>query len=436
VFGAFTFYPYYLKSRISTIPQYLETRFNVACRKYFSVITIFLAVIVDTAAGLYGGALIAKTFFPELNITVFIVVLALIGGAYTAAGGLAAVVYTDVLQSFILIIGTSALALITFAQFDFSWAAATAQLPDGQLSIVQPIDNDVLPWPGLVFGVPLLGFYYWITNQYIVQRILGARSITDARQGATLAGLLNMLPLFILMLPGAFAATLLPDLESPDLVFPTLVKEYLPVGLLGLVLAGVLSAILSSVDSALNSASTLLTLDFIEPAKGRKLKPTEARKIGTWATLGFMVLAAVWAPSIQGFPGLFAYIQSMFAYIVTPVVAVFVMGFFVKSTNAAGALTTLIAGHAIAAITFVLTQTGVLEIHFLYVATLLFFVCCIICAISSAQLGSRTSEEVLSNTMFKSEFARPEGDVPLYADFRLHAAVVIALITAMVVTFW
>ena len=436
IFGAFTFFPFFLRSRISTVPEFLEKRFDARSRKYFSAITIFLAVMVDTAAGLYAGSLVAQVFIPGLNLTVFIVSLAIIGGIYTAAGGLAAVVYTDVLQAIVLIIGTSAIAIITFSQFDFSWTQATQALPDGHLSIVKPLSDDVLPWPGLIVGVPLLGFYYWILNQYIVQRVLGAKDVQNARWGAMLAGLLKLLPLFIMMLPGAFAVTLLPGLESPDQVFPTLVQEFLPIGLTGIVLAGLISAILSSVDSALNSASTLLTLDFIEPLMGRDLEPKESRRFGTFSTLGFMVVAAIWAPSIQGFPGLFSYIQSMFAYIVSPIVAIFLVGFFWDKMNAQSAFVTLITGHIIAAITFALVQTGVINIHFLYVAGILFTVSCIICVITSLNMGSAPSQEKINELTFSSGYAEPEGDVAWYADFRVHAAAVVALTVIMLITFW
>ena len=436
IFGAFTFFPFFLRSRISTIPEFLEKRFDARSRKYFSIITIFLAVIVDTAAGLYAGALVAQAFIPGLNLTVFIVTLALIGGIYTAAGGLAAVVYTDVLQTVVLLVGASAIAITTFSEFGFSWSEATQALPPNHLSIVQPISDDVLPWPGLILGVPLLGFYYWILNQYIVQRVLGARDVSNARRGAILAAALKLTPLFILMLPGAFAFTLLPNLESPDQVFPALVQEFLPIGLTGIVLAGLISAILSSVDSALNSASTLLTLDFIEPAMGRDLEPQESRRIGTFATLGFMVIAAIWAPSIQGFPGLFSYLQSMYSYIVTPLVAVFILGFFWDRVNTQSALITFIAGHVIAAITFTLVQLGVINIHFLYVASLLFIVCLAICVVTSLNLGSAPSKEKIDELTFSSGYAEPESSTLWYADFRVHAAIVVALTVVILIVFW
>ncbi|MEE4661415.1 MAG: sodium:solute symporter [Halieaceae bacterium] len=437
LFGAFTFFPFFLRSGISTIPEFLEKRFNVYLRKYFSAITIFLSVIVDTAAGLYAGSLVAQVFLPDLNLSVFIVALAIIGGIYTAAGGLAAVVYTDVLQAIILIVGTSAIALITFGQFDYSWTAATQALPENHLSIVKPLSDDVLPWPGLILGVPVLGFYYWILNQYIVQRVLGARDISHARRGAVLAGLLKLTPLFIMMLPGAFAVTLLPDIESPDKVFPTLIQEYLPVGLTGLVLAGLVSAILSSVDSALNSASTLLVLDFLEPARGSKLSPQEGRRYGTIATLSFMVVAAVWAPSIQNFPGLFSYIQSMFAYIVSPVVAIFLLGFFWPRGTGRGALTALISGHVIAAVLFVLIQLELFSLHFLYVSSLLFVLTSALFAAFSLLLGPAPAREQVQDLTFAHRDATPEQTRPAwYADFRYQAAAVVMLTAIMLAVFW
>jgi SSS family solute:Na+ symporter len=437
VFGAFTFFPFFLRSRISTIPEFLEKRFDGRLRRYFSAITIFLSVIVDTAAGLYAGALVAQVFLPELNLSVFIVTLALIGGLYTAAGGLAAVVYTDMLQAVILIAGTTAIAVITFGQFDFSWTEATRALPEGHLSILRPADDPVLPWPGLLLGVPILGFYYWILNQYIVQRVLGARDIGEARRGAILAGLLKLSPLFIMMLPGAFAVTLLPGLESPDQVFPTLVKEFLPVGLTGLVLAGLLSAILSSVDSALNSASTLLVLDFIEPARRRPLSAREGRRYGTLATLGFMLVAAVWAPSIQHFPGLFSYIQAMFAYIVSPVVAMFLVGFFWPRCNARGAFIGLVSGHALAALIFVLVQAGGIALHFLYVSGLLFAASALLCVLGSLALGpAPVAAQTRDLTFSQRDRQPPPAETRrIYTDPRYQAAAVVGLTLLVVFLF-
>ena len=436
VFAAFVIFPFFLRGRLSTIPEYLEKRFDARARKYFSAITLFLSVIVDMAGGLYAGALVAQTFIPDVNITVFIAVIAVFAGLYTAAGGLGAVVYTDVLQAIILIIGSTSLAFITFGEFDFSWAAATQALPEGHLSMIKPLDDPVLPWLGLLIGLPVLNIYYWSLNQYIVQRVLGSKDVPNAQWGAILAGALKQLPLFIMILPGAFAVSLLPELSSPDQVFPTLVQEFLPVGLTGLVIAGLLAAIMSSVDSALNSASTLLVLDFIEPASKEPLTPERQRRVGTYATLGFMVLATPWSPVIQVFPGLFSYLQAMFAYIEPPIVAIFLMGLLWPRGNARGAFWTLIIGHAFSLVTFILVQTGVFEIHFTIVAGILTFISLIIFVIASFVLGDAPSDEKIEGFTWRKRLAEPEASRPWYKDPRYQSVALIVVSLSIVIAFW
>lgn len=168
VFMALFFIPFYIRSKIDTIPEFLERRFDVRSRKYFSVITIFLSIIVDTAGGLYAGAIVVNVFFPGIEIWQTIAVLGIFAGLYTAAGGLKAVVYTDVIQAIILLAGSTTIVYLMFAEFDFSWTAVLASVPEGNLSMIQPMDDSALPWLGSLIGVPVLGFYYWGTNQYIV----------------------------------------------------------------------------------------------------------------------------------------------------------------------------------------------------------------------------------------------------------------------------
>jgi len=160
--------------------------------------------MIETAAALYAGSLVLQAFFPDLIMWQTVVILALVAGIYTAFGGLKAVIYTDAIQSIILIIGCGVLTYMLFAQLDFSWAKVVASVPEDHFSVVRPIDDSTVPWPGLIVGVPFLGFWYWSTNQYIVQRILAARSINDARWGVTLAGFLKIVPLFIMVFPGVF----------------------------------------------------------------------------------------------------------------------------------------------------------------------------------------------------------------------------------------
>ena len=348
------FIPYYIKSSITTIPEFLENRFDARSRKYFSVITIFLSIIVDTAGGLYAGALVVQVFFPEINIWYTIVGLGVFAGLYTAAGGLKAVVYTDVLQALILLTGSSILTYLMFSNFDFSWSALMETVPDDQMSMIRPIDDEALPWLGTLIGVPVLGFYYWATNQYIVQRVLGSKDIKNARWGAMLGGALKVGALFIMVLPGVMAISVFPGLDDPDMVFPTMVANVLPVGLTGLVIAGLISAILSSIDSTLNSSSTLITMDFIEP-KNPNLTNKEIGRIGRWTTVLLMIVAVLWAPNIVHFEGIFRYIQQAFSYIVPPVVAIFFMGILWERGSRHAAFWTLVIGHTLSFIVFLLS---------------------------------------------------------------------------------
>jgi len=435
VFMAIFFIPFYIRSKIDTIPEFLERRFDVRSRKYFSLITIFLSIIVDTAGGLYAGAIVVNVFFPEIDIIYTVLALGIFAGLYTAAGGLKAVVYTDVLQAVILIFGSSMIAYLMFAEFDFSWSAAIASVPDGNLSVIRPIDDSALPWLGTLIGVPILGFYYWGTNQYIVQRVLGAKDIKNARWGALLGGFLKLPVLFIMVIPGVFAFSVFPNLTDPDMVFPTMVANMLPVGITGIVLAGLIAAIMSSIDSTLNSASTLITMDFVKP-KNPNLTATETAKIGRWTTIILMAIACTWAPLIEQFDGIFQYIQEAFAYIVPPVVAIFILGMFWRRGNRHAAFWTLIGGHSLSAVIFVLVQMEIITIHFTITAGLLTFISCGIFAVASL-MGEKPDPEKIDDIIFKKKDIRPEEeDTPLLKDYRFQAVIVMILTAALVISFW
>lgn len=371
VFAAFAVVPSFVGGRIVTVPEILERRFDARIRRYLSATSLVLSVFLDTAGSLYAGALVLMMFVPGLDLAATCAALAIFVGLYTAAGGLRAVVYTDVLQALVLLAGSALLFAIVFAEFDFSWQRVITSLPADKLSLLRPIDDPVLPWLGTLIGLPILGFYYWTMNQYIAQRLLGARNVEAAARGALIAAALKLLPLFLMVLPGAMAAILLPDLERADTVFPALVLEYAPAGVAGLLLSGLMAAIMSSVDSALNSASTLVIKDFVEPRRPG-LDSRDLARLGRYTTLGMMVLAAAWAPAIDRFPGLFAYLQQAFAYVAPPLVAVFAVGMTSRRIGAGVALKALLTGHAISAAWFLATQLGWLTLHFTIVAGVLF----------------------------------------------------------------
>ena len=429
---ALIFAPIFLKSRITTIPEYLELRFNRPSRLYFSAVTIILTIVVDTAGGLYAGAVVTRAFLPDVPIWAICIAIGIFAGLYTAGGGLRAVVLTDVMQAVVLIGGTAVMTLILFSMNDWSWANVKDNVPAEQMSIVQPRSSEILPWPGLIFGVPILGFWYWVTNQYIVQRVLGARSLRDAQGGALLGGFLKILPMFVMVLPGAMAVAVLPELGNPDQVFPTLVANVLPVGLRGLVLAGLVAAIMSSVDSTLNSASTLVVHDFVR-TKERNLSSEQTRKWGRMTTLVLMLAAIAWAPLIAQAGGLWAYLQQAFSILVPPVVAVFVLGVLWRGATAKAAFISLIAGHVIALATFIATQFDIWPLHYTVNIGVMTILSMLIMAGLSFVTDRRRDD--VEDLIWKPGDAVSEGQRPFSAI--LISAVVLALaMLAILILFW
>jgi SSS family solute:Na+ symporter len=330
VFFAIFFAPFYIKTRVYTMPEFLERRFDARSRYYFSGLTLFGNIVIDTAGHLYAGGLVLMLIFPDIPLSQTILILALLAGTYTILGGLAAVMFTDVIQTGLLLIGTFIVAGVAFAKVG-GWEAVTAVTPPEMLSLVRPMDDPAVPWLGLITGVPLLGFYFWCTNQFMVQRTLSAKNVNHARWGALLAAALKV----------PFARVLYPNLANPDMVYPTMMYDMLPMGLRGLILTGLIAALMSSIDSTLNSASTLVTMDFVHKWKSG-LDQKQLMRVGRVATAIFMVLAAVWAPQIQNFGSLFKYLQSVLAYISPPIVAVFLLGVFWRRANASGAFLSLL----------------------------------------------------------------------------------------------
>lgn len=435
IIGAAIFIPLYLRARITTIPEYLELRYDRRARVYFSAITIILNLLVDVAAPLYAGAITLQIFFPTIDLWSIAMILAVIAGVYTALGGLKAVVYTDALQALILIIGCSVLAIKMFGDMDYSWANVMAAVPEGHMSIVQPMDDRSLPWPGLLLGVQLLGFWYWVTNQYIVQRVLGAKDIAHARWGAMLAGFLKVLPLFIMVIPGAMAIHLFPGLTNPDMVFPTALLNVLPIGMIGLVLAGLIAAIMSSVDSTLNAASTLLVIDFIKPAKP-DITEKKIAQYGRIVTLVLMVLAALWAPMISNFGGLWAYIQQMFSVVVPPIAVLFLIGVFFKRGNGAGATWCLLLGTLCSIITFVLAQIDLWTIHYTINVGITFTVSAIVFVVVSFCTEPPSPQTVEQYTFQRNLLAPSRTGLVWYQDYRIHATALVTLMLIILITFW
>lgn len=428
------FIPIYLNARITTVPEYLELRYDVRSRKIFSLVTIIISVLVDMAGGLYAGAVVLQVFFPNIDLWYTTLTLALVAGFYTAFGGLKAVVYTDALQAVILIVGCSILTYILFERLDFSWSAVVNSVPEGHLSVIKPMDDPTLPWLGTLVGVPLLGFWYWVTNQYVTQRVLAAKNISHARWGALLGGFMKILPLFIMVLPGAMAISLLPNIQNSDMVFPTLVAEILPAGVVGIVLAGLISAIMSSVDSTLNSASTLIVVDFIKPAKP-DISPQDVAKYGRTTTIVIMLIAATWAPMIADFGGLWSYLQQMFAIIVPPIAVLFLVGVFYPRGNAQAAFVTLMAGFVLGIVLFLMRQYGLWSLHFSISVGLMFAVCTLI-FVAVSKLSDADTQKNIDALVYRPGISAPDTAVPFYLDYRLYCVLLLLSMAWVLVVFW
>lgn len=400
IFFVFFIYPFYMRSGVQTVPEFLERRYDTRTRRSFSGFNVLANLFLDCAGGLFAGAVVVQVVYPDVPIWVSVAVFALLAGAYTIVGGLAAVIVTDAIQAVTLIIGGTIVAVLAFNAVG-SWSEIQQAAPPDAFSIVRPPSDDVMPWPGLFTGVFLIYTYYFGLNQMVVQRTLAAKNADHGRWGSLFAGLLKLPNLFLMLIPGIIAISLYPDIESPNLVFPTLVFDLVPVGLRGLVIAALIAAIISSIDSVLNSVSTLVTLDFVRPLKP-DLSERTVVTIGRIVTVIFMVLAWAVAIAIVGlFPTLFDYLQSFLAYVTPPVLVVFLGGIFWKGARARGAFWTLVIGVPVGLLLWIFTEivfpgSG---IQFLYAAGILVGAnAVLLVALSRGEPVGKTEEELASLT--------------------------------------
>ncbi len=473
IFFSIFFLPFYLSSKVYTMPEFLDRRFDWRSRYYFSFVTLLGNVVIDMAAGLYAGSLILKLVFPETPTWIIISLLAMAAAIYTIPGGLNSVIYTEVVQAILLIGCSIILAIITLYNIG-GWSEAKAVTPPEMLSLVRPIDDSSVPWPGLLFGVPLLGFYFWCNNQFMVQRTLSSKSLNHGRWGALFAGLIKLPVLYIMVLPGTMARVLYNDnggilgegLARPDLVYPSLIFDLMPIGLIGLMLAGLLAAMASSISATLNSASTLITMDFV-----RTIYPNMTSKqlvnSGKISTVVLVILAAIWTPQVEKFESLFKYLQLVLSFISPPVVAVFLIGLFWKRANAHGAFAAFIFGFF--ALIFLVVFNGppfanavlsvfpgmeplmhytpspsdasVMEpnLHFLYIAPALCLVCALIMVTVSLLTPPPSAEKTVGytweNSMYTNE-TKELAALPWYLNFRYQAIILLIITAYVVISFW
>lgn len=430
--------PQVLHSRVFTMPEFLERRYDARARTWFTILTLFLNIFVDGAGALYSGSLVCRVLIPAAPLRLVSFLLAGAAGIYTIIGGLRAVLRTEVIQAGVLILGAALVSGTAMARAG-GWHAVMTQVDPAALSLIRPIGDPAVPWPGLLLGVPLLGFYYWCTNQMIVQRTLSARDLDHGRSGVLLAGLLKLPVLFLMVLPGTCALLLFPHVRHADLVYPTLIVGLLPPGLIGLLVAGFVAATMTAVASMLNSASSLITMDLARRL-GSNMSSARTVTIGRFSTGACLLVAMLWAPQLARMPSLWQYLQAVLAYAVPPVVALFVVGMFWRGANAAGAHAAFLFGSLLGLAMFLLNVVlHLTHIHFLYVAPLLFAAdVLILVGVSHMKPNARPRAELealhWSRAAYAAESARLT-TLPWWRNYRVQSCVLLALTAWVVIAF-
>ncbi|WP_416864069.1 MAG: sodium:solute symporter [Imperialibacter sp.] len=343
------FLPFYIRSGVFTMPEFLEKRFSPGTRWFLSVFSLVAYVLTKVSVTVYAGGIVIASLL-QIDFWFGALMTVILTGIYTVLGGMKAVVYTEALQTIVLVIGAGTLTFIGLDAVG-GWDGMRSALEPGYLNMWRPPSDPDFPWPSLVFSSTIVGIWYWCTDQYIVQRVLSAKNIKEGRRGTIFGGLLKLLPVFLFLIPGVVALALKNrgelSWDTPDQAFATLLMAKMPVGLKGLVAAGLLAALMSSLASVFNSCSTLFTVDIY-----KKLRPEtpddKLLKVGRIATGIVVVLGILWIPIMQNISGvLYEYLQSVQSYIAPPIAAVFLLGIFHKRINSRGALTTLIVGMAV-----------------------------------------------------------------------------------------
>ena len=348
------FLPRYLKSKVFTMPEFLERRFNSACRWYLTTLSILAYIFTKISVALFAGAIIMK-FVLGWDYMFSALVLVVFTGLYTIAGGLSAVIFADMVQTAILIIGSVILTLIGINRAG-GLHEIHASLPPDFFDMLRPASDPHYPWPGIIFGIFILGIWYWATDQYIVQKALSARNLDHARAGGNLTALLKILPVFLFVFPGLIARVLWPEqvASEPDMAYPMLLTNLLPPGVSGLVIAALMAALISSLSAVFNSTSSIFTMDIF-----RKFRPDAPDRTlvraGRIFTVVIVVIGLLWIPLIRHLSNqIYQYLQSVQAYISAPVTAVFLVGILWKRTTGKAAFITLLTGGILGALRFVL----------------------------------------------------------------------------------
>ncbi|MBD3265355.1 sodium/solute symporter [bacterium] len=491
------FVPFYARSKVFTMPEFLEKRFNETARWILSIISLVAYILTKIAVGIFAGGIVFRTLLPEMQFHIggllidsfwigsFLVII--LTGVYTVLGGLRAVAYTEALQTVILVVGSFLVTVFGLKALG-GWGALREiagsdmfnlwkpLVPAGMEGTWAPVKeegriawyfNDNYPWLGMLFCAPIIGLWYWCTDQYIVQRALGAPNEQQARRGSIFAAFLKLLPVFIFIIPGMICFALAESGKMQELTnalytageldsakcqaaFPLLVKHILPVGIRGIVVAGLLAALMSSLSGVFNASSTLFTMDFYS-----KLRPHSSQKhlvwVGRLATLVMVIIGLIWVPVIQGARGLYDYLQGVQGYLAPPIFVVFFLGIFMKRANAKACLTTLIVGFLLGLFRLAIDTPVSLELagyangytegSFLWIVnnmyfqyySLLIFIVCVVLMVAVSYLTAPPDDAKLSGLTYETitdEHRRESRSSWDWRDVAASALVLVAILAA------
>ena len=449
------FVPFYWSSKVYTMPEFLERRYNSQSRTFLSVISLVSYVLTKVAVTVYAGGVAFKAILGIESIWgidffwIAAIGLVLITGVYTVLGGMKAIMWTSVLQTPVLIIGSVVIVVVGLDKVG-GWAEVE-RLNGANMHLMRAASDENFPWPGIIFGSFIIGFWYWCTDQYIVQRVLSAKGIQAARRGTIFAGYLKLLPVFIFLVPGLIAHALqakgIISYGSADQAFPTLVSELLPSGVKGIVIGGLLAALMSSLASLFNSSATLFTIDFY-----KKYKPLSSEKhllkVGRIATVVVVLLGILWIPVMSLIADvLYEYLQSVQSLIAPGIAAVFLLGICSKRITPSAGYFGLVAGFVLGMTRLVLLPfkdslagtafNWIVTMNWLYYCVLLFFVVSALViglsfvtkAPSDANVRGLTFSTLSKDTLQQVRQGLDKWDY-------LHTAIILVITAAIYYRFW
>ncbi len=400
----YVFAPIFIRSKVFTVPEFFGQRFDRRSRTYLTAISIGAYFFTKIAVTLLAASYLLKLVL-GWDMFASTVLIVLLTGLYTIIGGLRSVIKTQIFQAGLLIFGAFLLVYFGISEIG-GFSSLTEKLPSDYFTLFKPIDDPDFPWTGMIFGAPILAIWYWCTDQYIVQRILSAKGVENARKGTLLAGFLKIFPIFLFILPGMIAVVLFPGISGNEAYTYLLTGSLLPIGIKGIVIAGLFAALMSSLSSAFNSSATLIANDIYKPRK-TDVKDDELVLVGRLATTLIVLLTIFMIPLLKMInTDIYIYLQTLQAYISPPIASVFIIGIFWKKITATAAIWALITGGSLGFLKIILTTLdpsivnglGMIgsyaSINYLHFAFILFVITSVVLIAVSLMVTQSTQDKI------------------------------------------